>query len=164
MVLTWYIEVFGEKTLQLSLCSPKFPPGLNWNSTWAYLVRGRPLTAWAMLRSFGFCGRIRKRNIGENVTHTKLRIISRTLPFRRARSVIFHRRRIIERLQRRAAHYTHLYLSNRYTIEQPRGILRKVTYSKIELYNRSCRMINHFFSLSSHFTENTVSFIYKRQL
>jgi len=75
---------------------------------------------------------------------------------------------LLNRLQRRGAycyaHYTALYLSNRYTIKHPRGILTNVTYRNIELYNRSCSMVNLFFSLSSHLTENTVYFVYKHLL
>lgn len=163
MIVTWCIELFGEKVLPMSLCSPKFPPGLDWNSTWAYLVRGWPLTAWAMLRAAGFWGRIRKINIGEYLTLTTLWIIRTALPFQRARSFIFPRRIIVQYAPENA-HYTAVYLSNKYTIEHPRGILTKVTYSNIEFYNRSCSMINHFFRLSSQLTENSVSFIYKHQL
>jgi hypothetical protein len=70
---------------------------------------------------------------------------------------------LLNRLQRRCtycyAHYTALFLSNRYETEHPRGILTKVTYSN-KLYNRSYSMVNLFSSFSSHLTENTVYFMY----
>jgi hypothetical protein len=50
----WYgkTEVFGEKHVQVQLCPPRTPHGLNRDRTQASAVEGRRLTAWVMARPY----------------------------------------------------------------------------------------------------------------